>query len=303
MRAIGILVMVTLFAWTTADPQEAPPQRFQSQSSDLVVLPVTVLNKQRQFLTAIPAERFAVYDNGRRQQIALFSSEDTPVSLALVLDDSGSMRGKLADVVAASLAFARSSNPADEIVVIEFNDSVRYALGGRRIAASDIPDLEAALRTLVPQGRTALYSALIDGLDHLEKSRLSRKALVLLSDGGDNASRATLDQVLSRARASSVTIYAIGFFDKDDPDRNDRVLKRLAGETGGEMLAPSSAGPLISACQRVARAIRTGYTIAFVPPERDGAYHRIRVEIDGSEGHRFIVRTREGYLAATGDPE
>jgi VWFA-related protein len=257
-----------------------------------------VTDRQRQFVPDLPEQRFIVLDNGRRQPVAFFSNEDTPVSIALVIDSSSSMRGKLADVVAASLVLARSSNPSDELVVIEFNDTVRDALNGRSITAADVPELHAALNTLQPGGRTALYDGILDGMEHLEKSRLPRKVIVLVSDGGDNASEATLESALKRARDSSVTIFTIGLADKSDPDRNDRVLNRLAKTTGGEAFTPESAGPLVSACMRIARAIRSGYTIAFVPPERDGAYHRVRVSIDGPDTKRLEVHTRDGYYAA-----
>jgi Ca-activated chloride channel family protein len=302
MRRSLTTLSAILLILATAGAQETPqPGSFLSSTSDLVVLPVTVTDKQRQFVADLPVDRFTVHDNGRKQPITFFSNEDTPVSLALVVDDSGSMRGKLGEVLAASLALARSSNPLDELIVIEFNDLVRDALDGRRLSASDAPELQNALMTLKPQGRTALYDGVMDGIEHLEQSRLMRKAIVLISDGGDNASRATIDDVLGKARESSVTIYTIGVFGRDDPDRNDRILKKLADTTGGERFMPESAGPLMAACVRIARAIRSGYTLAFVPPERDGEFHRVRVEVDSPDGHHVSVKTREGYYAASGE--
>jgi Ca-activated chloride channel homolog len=118
----------------------------------------------------------------------------------------------------------------------------------------------------------------------------------VISDGGDNASHATLDRVLARARASNATIYTIGVFDRDDPDRNPGVLKTLARTTGGERFLPESGGPLISACERIAREIRSGYTIGYAPPDRDGAYHRLRVQVDAGD-RRLEIRTRPGYFA------
>jgi Ca-activated chloride channel family protein len=303
MRRLSLLVAAVALVAITHPRAQTPTEEvesFRTSTSDLVVLPVSVMDRHRQFVADLPAERFTVLDNGRRQPITFFSNEDTPVSLALVIDGSGSMRAKLGEVMAASLTLAKSSNPADEVVVIAFNDEVRDALEGRRIAASDVPELEKALRTMTPAGRTALYDGVLDGLDHLATSRLPRKVIVLVSDGGDNASRATLDQVLARARESNVTIYTIGVFDRDDPDRNERILKHLADTTGGEHFTPESPGLVVSACFRIARAIRSGYTIAFVPPERDGTFHRVRVQIDGPDGRRLDVRTREGYYAGSG---
>ena len=156
------------------------------------------------------------------------------------------------------------------------------------------------MSSLRPDGRTALYDAVMAGLDRLDEGSRSRKVLIVMSDGGDNASRATLDQVLDRARQSDATIYTIGLFDPGDPDANPGVLKSLAQMTGGERYLPRSAGPLLLACQRIARDIRSGYTIAFEPSKRDGKYHRIRVEVDRADGRRLAVRTRPGYIAPDG---
>ena len=200
-------------------------------------------------------------------------------------------------MAAAALNFARRSHPDDELFTIAFNDTVRDALGGRSITTDDRGELEAALRTLVPEGRTALYDALADGLDHLSSAAHERRVLVLVSDGGDNASRAKLDEVLTQARRGNVTIYAIGLFDPGAPDTNPGVLKRLTASTGGERFLPQSPAGLIQACERIAQEIRSGYTLGYEPPRRDGAYHRVRVQVVDS-GKRFDVRTRPGYFAA-----
>jgi Ca-activated chloride channel family protein len=270
---------------------------FRSASSELVVLPVVVKDDHGRFVTGLPRDRFIVFDNGVRQAVSLFSNEDTPVSIALVVDSSGSMRGKVGSVVAASLVFARRSHPDDELFTIAFNDTVRDALGGRSITADDRDDLEAALRTLVPEGRTALYDAVTDGLEHLTAAMHARKVLVLVSDGGDNASRGNLNDVLAQARRENVTIYTIGLFDRGAPDTNPGVLKRLAASTGGERFLPQSPGALIQSCERIAQEIRSGYTLGYEPPRHDSAYHRIRVQVAES-GRQFDVRTRPGYFAA-----
>jgi len=262
------------------------------------VLPVVVTDKRGQFVANLDRERFTVYDNGRRVPVELFSKEDTPVTVGLIIDTSGSMRAKLGEVIAATLRFASSSHPDDELFVIRFNDNARHALGDRRfLLARDRAALNAALAALVPEGRTALYDALIAGLDHLEEGSRARKILIAISDGGDNASQANLDRVLARARASNATIYTIGLFGSDDPDGNPRVLKSLAHTTGGERFLPRSASPLLIACERIAREIRSGYTIGYTPPDRDGAYHRVRVQVDAQD-RKLTIRTRPGYFAA-----
>jgi VWFA-related protein len=281
----------------TAAARQAAPPSFKAGASELVVVPVTVTDKHGQLLADLDRAAFAVYDNDRRQEIAFFTHDDTPVSVALVIDNSGSMRPKVGEVMAATLAFARASHPEDELLVIEFNDDVRDALGGRRLSAADAGELEAALRSLRPDGQTALYNALIDGLDHLESATRARRVMVLISDGGDNASTTTFDEVLARARRSDVTIYTIGLFDEGSRDVNPGVLKRLAEATGGERFLPRSPGYLLQACQRIAHEIRTSYTLGYVPTMRDGAYHRLRVVL-GDKG-TGTVRTRPGYFAAS----
>jgi VWFA-related protein len=289
------LLFVVSLATIAARPQQAP--RFVSESSELVVLPVTVTDGHDRLVANLPRDRFIVYDNGRRQPIELFSNEDTPVTVGLIVDDSGSMAPKLGEVIAAALAFARSSNQQDEIFAIAFNDRVQDTLAGRLLTVGDIGGINSVLRSLVPQGRTALYDALVTALDRISDATRPRKVLIVISDGGDNASVATLKQVLYRARQSNVTIYTIGVFDANDTDTNPGVLKALAHATGGERFMPNSPGRLVQVCDHIAREIRSGYTIGFVPPDRDGAFHRVRVEIQPSDRH-LNVRTRPGYFAA-----
>lgn len=280
-------------------PLAAQEPSFRSGSSELVVLPVIVTDKQGRYVGDLPRDRFSVYDNSRRVPIELFSNEDTPVTVGLLIDASGSMGPKLGEVIAAALAFAKSSNPQDELFAIRFNDDVQHAVRDRRfLMAGDLDALGSALAALRPDGRTALYDALTEGLDHLARGSRPRKVLVVISDGGDNASQATLERVLTRARDSNAVIYTIGIFDDQDFDRNPGVLKSLARTTGGERFLPHSPGELLQVCERIAREIRSGYTIGYVPPDRDGAYHRVRVQIDPSPSRGSTVRTRPGYFAA-----
>jgi Ca-activated chloride channel family protein len=280
-------------------PLLAQEPSFRTGSSDLVVLPVVVTDKQGRYVSDLPGDRFTIYDNGRRVPIDLFTNEDTPVTVGLVIDASGSMRAKLGEVIAASLTFARSSNPQDELFAIRFNDDVQDVVPDRPfLMAGDLGALESAVTSIRADGRTALYDGLMAGLDHLAKGTRARKVLVVISDGGDNASEATLDRVLARARDSNAAIYTIGIYDNDDMDKNPGVLKSLARTTGAERYLPRSPGDLLRACERIARDIRSGYTIGYAPPARDGAYHRIKVEIDPSSARRLNVRTRPGYFAA-----
>jgi len=272
---------------------------FRSGSSELVVLPVVVTDTQGRYISDLGRERFTVFDNGRRIPIEIFTNEDTPLTIGLIIDSSGSMRLKMAEVVSASLAFARLSNPQDELFAIRFNDDVQKVIRDRQfLLAQDQAALTIALRSMRPDGRTALYDALVAGIDQLTLGSRARKVLVVISDGGDNASDAVLETVLARARESNAAIYTIGVYDADDVDKNPGVLKSLAHATGGERFLPRSPGDLLQACERIAREIRSGYTIGYVPPDRDGSYHRVRVEVQPSATQKIKIRTRPGYFAA-----
>jgi Ca-activated chloride channel family protein len=300
--ALATCFTASFAAVVAAVTAQVRPPGFVSTSAELVVLPVTVSDKHGNLVADLPRERFTVYDNGRAQSVALFSSEDTPVTVGLVIDSSGSMGPKLSEVIIAAMTFARRSNPQDELFTVAFNDTVRDPGTDRSVAAVDAAALEADLRSFRPQGRTALYDGLIAALDRIELGTRARKALILISDGGDNASRSTLDHVLERARRSNVTIFTVGLFDIDDPDRNPGVLKSLAQSTGGERFLPSPESPaaLVRACEQIARELRSGYTIGYVPPDRDGRYHRVRVDVIPADGRgKLQVRTRPGYFAAT----
>jgi len=296
---VTIALSLSLPALPGPPALHAQEPSFRGASSELVVLPVIVKDKHGRYVSDLQKERFVVYDNARRMSIDLFTNEDTPVTVGLIVDASGSMRVKLGEVIAAAVAFAKSSNPDDELFAVRFNDDAEEVVRDRRfLMASDQSALEAAMSALRPQGRTALYDALITGLDHLNDASRPRKALIVISDGGDNASRATLDAVLARARKTNAAIYTIGVYDPDESDKNRGALKALARATGGERFEPASPGELLQVCQRIARELRSGYTIGYVPPDRDGLFHRVRVVIEPAARHHLDVRTRPGYFAA-----
>jgi VWFA-related protein len=298
LSALRPWIAALLLFCLSALPATAQEPSFKSGSAELVVLPVVVTDKQGKFISDLTTEQFAVFDNGRRVPIEFFTNEDTPVTIGLVVDASGSMRSKIGEVVAATLAFAKSSNPNDELFAVRFNDDVQSAVGDAPfLLASDVGRLESAMTSVRPDGRTALYDGVMMSLEHLTRGSRSRKVLVVISDGGDNASSATLDDVLKRARDSNAAIYTVGIYDENDIDRNPRVLKELARTTGGERYLPRSPGDLLRACNQIAREIRSGYTIGYVPPDHDGAYHRVRVVLD-AQPRKLNVRTRPGYFAS-----
>jgi VWFA-related protein len=269
----------------------------------LVVLHATVSDRKGGFVSDLGERDFEVYEDGVAQPIRLFRNEDIPVTVGLVVDHSTSMRPKLAEVTAAARAFVRSSNREDEMFVVNFNERVSLGLP----AAIRFTDSTAALGNAVAatptRGQTALYDAIAKGLEQLKAGSRDKKVLVVVSDGGDNASERSLDQVMELAGQSSAVIYTVGIFDESDEDRNPGVLKRLAQATGGEAFLPDQIGEVVAICERIARDIRHQYTIGYVPVNstHDGAYHAIRV-LARASGHKLSVRTRTGYIAG-GEPQ
>lgn len=299
MHGIVSLAAAATLATVLYGQRPAEEPRFHTSASELVVLPVVITDTNGGFVSDLPVNRFTVLDNGRPQPISFFTNEDTPVTIGIAIDNSGSMRGKIGEVIAATLALARSSNPQDELFTLEFNDRVRDPMPGRQfLLAHDLGALESGLLTLRPEGRTALYDALHTALNRLERATRARKILVVVSDGGDNASQTTLNEVLVRARRTNTAVYTIGLFAPGDQDTNPGVLQALARSTGGERYLPKTPGALMQNCLRIAREIRSGYTIGYEPPDRDGAYHRIDLKIEPTHGRRLNVRSRPGYFAA-----
>lgn len=266
---------------------------------DMVVLHATVRNRKGVLVSGLGKGDLQVYEDGVLQAITYFSHEDIPVTAGLVIDNSGSMGQKRSDAIAAALAFARSSNPDDQMFVVNFNEHVSFGLPPGTPFTDQSAQLEAALSRIMANGETALYDAVAAALDHLKRGNRDKKVLIVISDGGDNASVHHLAQVMAMAGQSDAIIYTLGLFDEDDPDRNPNDLKRLARATGGEAFLPASLNDIIPICQQIAHDIRNQYTIAYVPTNRqlDGTYRIIRVRAGTPEGERLVVRTRTGYYA------
>ena len=266
----------------------------------LVVLPVTVTDRQGGFVSDLTEQDFTVYENGVPQHIQLFRNEDIPVTVGLVVDHSTTMGPKLAEVTAATHTFVKSSNRDDEMFVVNFNEKVSLGLPGAFRFTNSTAELEYAIADAPAGGQTALYDAIAKALEELQAGSREKKVLVVVSDGGDNASTHSLAQVMKMAEQSSAVIYTVGVFDEEDPDKNPAVLKRLAQATGGEAFFPDKLTEVVAISERIARDIRHQYTIGYVPsnPARDGAYRAIRV-LARADGHsRLNVRTRAGYRAA-----
>jgi Ca-activated chloride channel family protein len=289
-----------------AAPQVTPPSNRREQQDfrisvevDLVVLQATVRDREGHTVMELGQRNFEVFEDGRPQPIRLFRHEDTPVTVGLVIDHSGSMREKLADVTAGAQAFVRSSNPNDQMFVVNFNETVSLGLPIGMRFSDNAGQLGAAVWGAPANGTTALYDGIIEALKRLQQGTSDKKVLIIISDGGDNASRAGLDQVLKMAEQSSAMIYTIGIFAPEDPDRNPKVLQRLAQETGGEAIFPTRLSETVEICERIARDIRDQYTIGYSSSndQRDGTYHKVRLTVRMNGNGKLSVHTRVGYRA------
>ncbi len=288
-----------------ARPQVSPASDGQEDSYritvnvDLVVLNATVRYRKGGFASDLREQDFEVYEDGVRQSIRLFRHEDVPVTVGLVVDHSGSMRRKLTEVIAAARTFVQSSHPEDRMFVVNFNERVTLGLPDATPFTNRSDLLEAAISNTPALGMTALYDAIVEAQKRLHAATTEKKVLIVISDGGDNASAHSLAEVLKMAGQSSALVYTIGIFDEEDPDRNPEMLRRLARATGGEAYIPGPFDGLAAICERIAREIRHQYTLGYVSSTaaQPGAYRAIRVTARAPGKGNLAVRNRSGYIA------
>ena len=271
---------------------------------DRVLLSATVLDRHNTPVSGLQQNNFLIREDDRPQPIKDFSHDDIPVTVGILVDNSGSMGNNRADVISAAISFARSSNPLDQIFVINFNDHVTFALPPETPFTDRIDKLRQALATIHSIGMTSLYDAIAAGLEHLNLGSSDKKVLILISDGDDNASTHTLAQVTALARKSSAILYAIGIFDPGDPDQKPGILTHLARETGGEAFFPASSRDIQPICEGIARDIRSQYTLTYLPTSavEDGSFHTIKVTATSPTRGRLSVRTRTGYTVPAANP-
>ena len=262
----------------------------------LVVLNVSVRDRAGGFVSGLSKNNFSVFENGVSQPITVFGREDLPVTVGILVDESQSMRSKRADVLSAARALIAEGNPQDETFILNFNETVRRGLPEDQLFSNDVLQLSTALYRGFATGRTALYDAVFDGLSQLELGHRDKKALVLISDGGDNASHRRRREVFDKFDRSIATVYAVGLYDEDDPDRSPGLLQHLAGVSGGEAFFPASSANMYDICRGIARDIRTRYTVGYVPRAANGGPLRhIRVSVSGASGDRLTARARTQY--------
>jgi len=259
----------------------------------LVVLNATVHNERGELIAGLDRGAFTVYENGKVQPIAVFTRDDVPVSLGLIIDNSGSMRSSRHAVEAAAHALVQASNPADEVFVVNFADTPRLDVP----FTNDLAALAQGLRRIDSIGGTALLDAVALAERYLENGTHDRKVLVVVSDGRDNSSVTSMETVEREAEREAVVIYAMGLSTNSTRPAAHPELHRLSERTGGVAYFPTHPDEISAAALDVARQIRSQYTIAYEPLNRsmDGSYRKIRVAVS-SPAH-LSVRTRTGYVA------
>ena len=262
------------------------------------MLHATVVDDKQRMVTNLDKTAFSVFEDGRPQAITSFRHEDIPVAMGIVVDNSGSMREKREKVNAAALNLVRSSNPNDQVFVVNFNDE--YYLD--QDFTSNINKLKIGLEKIEARGGTALYDAVVASADHLKKSaKLEKKVIFVVTDGEDNASMETLEQAVRRLQVEGgPTVYAIGILgDEEHPKRAKRALEVISERTGGIAFFPKTLDEVDAISRTVAHDIRNQYTIGYKPstPQTVGGYRTVKVDARAHGYGKLTVRTKSGYYA------
>jgi Ca-activated chloride channel family protein len=262
-----------------------------------VVLHATVVDDKQRIVTNLEKAAFTVYEDGRPQTITSFRHEDIPVAMGIVVDNSGSMREKRQKVNAAALNLVRSSNPSDEVFIVNFNDE--YYLD--QDFTANINKLKEGLEKIEARGGTALYDAVVASADHLKGAKLDKKVIFVVTDGEDNASSESLEQAVRRLQAENgPTVYAIGILGEEEhPKRAKRALQVISERTGGIAFFPKTLDEVDAISRTVAHDIRSQYTIGYKPatPKNQGGYRQVKVDAHSRSYGKLTVRTKSGYYA------
>ncbi len=290
---------VVLAAGVVAAQQE-PGAVFRADTR-LVVCHTTVVDKSGHLVTNLTQDAFTVMENGVPQSIKVFRREDVAVSMGLIVDNSGSMRDKRTKVEAAALALVRDSNPDDEVFIVNFNDEAFLDNPHGKDFTTNIKEMEEALTRIDSRGGTAMRDAIRMSIDHVkEKAHKDKRVLVVVTDGNDNSSVVSLENLVKSAQQSEVLLYGIGLLgdeERREAQRAQRALRALGEATGGEVFFPKEVSEVDKIAHQVARDIRNQYTIEYSPSNTamDGTFRQIKIMVKAPGNP--TVRTRSGYYA------
>jgi VWFA-related protein len=268
----------------------------------LVVLHASVTDKKGKLLTDLNRDAFKVFENGQLQELKVFRREDVPVSLGIIIDDSGSMRLKRERVEAAAVNLVKESNPQDEEFIVNFNDEAFLDVP----FTNDLKKMEQGLARIDSRGGTAMRDAIDMSLNYMRTdAKKDKKVILVITDGDDNASNVTLERLVQKAIHDEVLIYAIGLLSEEEKHsaaKAKRALKELTTTTGGLVFYPDKVADVQALASEIARDIRNQYTLAYSPKlEDDGTYRKINVTCTGPGNP--TVRTRSGYYAKAEEPK
>jgi Ca-activated chloride channel family protein len=281
---------------------DQPNARFTLDTT-LVLIPVTVADSTNRFVLGLQKGDFHLYEDGSEQTIANFSGEDAPLSVGIAFDASGSMSDKLKASRRAAVQFLRTMNAQDEAFLVEFGDHASVSVG----FTNQFNEIEKRLASVEPGGLTAMFDAAQMALREMQKAKNPRKAIVIISDGGDNNSRYSAHEIESLVREADVQIYAMGVFQPSvfaslskEEVNGPRLLSQLAEQTGGRAFTASDAGDLASVAARIAIELRNQYVLAYRSKNRnnDGKYRKVDVKVTAPPGIANLkVHWRLGYYA------
>ena len=282
--------------------QEPRPARFNADAT-LVLVPVTVTDASNRFVIGLQKQDFRLLEDGVEQTIAHFSGEDAPLSLGLVFDISGSMGDKLRSARQAAVQFLKTMNPEDEAFLVAFSDRATLESG----FTAQVEEIRNKLMSLRPGGLTALLDAAELALHEMMNAKNPRKAILIISDGGDNNSRYTRSQIQSLVREADVQVYAMGVFEPSifsgmtkEEISGPRLLAEIAEQTGGRVFAASDPNDLPGVATRIGVELRNQYVLAYSPKNehKDGAYRRVDIKVTGpADLTPLKSRWRLGYYA------
>ena len=302
MRVPAQVLLAAAFAASVpfiARAQDEEPQVFKA-GAELVVLHVNVFNGRSDAVPGLPQTAFTVFEDEKPQEISFFNAGDVPVTVGLVIDNSTSMMTERELVTAGTSAFAQSSHPEDEMFALVFNENVRRGLPDTVQFTTNRTLLQASMRRFPAGGKTALYDAVIEGLNHLDRGSYQKHVLVVLSDGGDNASRHTEQEMLDRVAMSNAIVYTVVDPDVFTPGEGDRgVLRRLAKLSGGVAYFPKNSRDVVKDFEEIAGNIRRGYSIGYVPTAAQHVHnqtHRVKVLVRAPGRNDLSVRVRREYM-------